>query len=144
MIGGLAGAFTLSVLNETAKRIDTRANHLDLLGMNAIAKVIKGHGLKKFLLGQTNQASLGGDLMTSSMYYGLARGADAKQTIVRGSLLGLSAGMGAVALSKPLGLDERAANVPVQTKALTIACYLIGGLVAAGVMTLLDHDHQHP
>ena len=57
---------------------------------------------------------------------------------MRGSLLGLGAGIGAVALAKPLGLDERAAHASAKTKAMTVAWYVIGGLVAAAVINLLD------
>jgi hypothetical protein len=37
-----------------------------------------------------------------------------------------------------LGLDERATNASPQTKAMTIAWYVLGGLVAAAVMNLID------
>ena len=137
-IGGLAGAATLTVLNETVKRIDHDATHLDLLGMNALAKVIKGGGLKKAVIGEPIQASMAGDLLSNSLYFGLANGSTKKQTLLRGSLLGLGAGIGAVSLARPLGLDERAAHASVKTKAMTIAWYVIGGLVAAAVINMLD------
>jgi hypothetical protein len=44
----------------------------------------------------------------------------------------------AISLAKPLGLDERVVSASAKTKALTIAWYLIGGLVAAAVMNLID------
>ena len=71
-IGGLAGTAALTVLNEAVKKIDHDAPHFDLLGMNALAKVIKGGGLKKAVLGQPIQASMAGDLLSNSLYFGLA------------------------------------------------------------------------
>lgn len=137
-IGGLAGTAALTLLNEAVKKIDRDAPHFDLLGMNALAKVIKGGGLKNAVLGHPIQASMAGDLLSNSLYFGLANGSTKKQTLVRGSLLGLGAGFGAVALAKPLGLDERAARASRKAKALTVAWYVIGGLVAAAVINILD------
>lgn len=137
-IGGLAGVFALSALNETTKKIDRTAPHLDVLGMNTLAKVIKGNGLKNAAMGKPIRASLASDLLSNSLYYGLANSRTSQQTLLKGSLLGLSAGIGAVALAKPLGLDERASDASTKAKALTIAWYVIGGLVAAAVINLLD------
>jgi hypothetical protein len=136
-LGGLAGAATLTVLNESIKKLDKDAPRLDLLGMNAAAKLIKGSGLNPST-GQLKSVSLGGDLISNSLYYGMANTGDKKSTVLRGALLGLGAGIGAISLAKPLGLDERVGAAPMKTKALTIAWYVIGGLVAAAVINLID------
>jgi hypothetical protein len=138
-IGGLAGACALTVLNESVKKIDKDAPRLDLLGMNAVAKIMKGSGIKPTSSGQLKPVSLAGDLISNSLYYGMASGApDKKSTLIRGALLGLGAGVGAVSLAKPLGLDERASMASVKTKVLTVAWYVVGGLVAAAVINLLE------
>jgi hypothetical protein len=139
-IGGLAGAVVLTALNESIKRIDKDAPRLDLLGMNAVAKLIKGAGLKKVVKGEKLEpVSMTGDLLTNSLYYGMADAGNDQQTYVRGTLLGLGAGLGALTLAKPLGLDEAAPYAPLKTKALTVAYYIIGGLVAATVINLLSN-----
>jgi hypothetical protein len=139
-IGGLAGALVLTALNESIKRIDKDAPRLDLLGMNAVAKLIKGGGSKKLIKGEKLEpVSLAGDLMANSLYYGMADAGKDEQTYVRGTLLGLGAGLGALTLAKPLGLDETAPYAPLKTKALTVAYYVIGGLVAATVINLLSN-----
>lgn len=139
-VGGLAGACALTVLNETVKKIDKDAPRLDLLGMNAVAKMVKGAGLKNYLLGYDKlvPVSLAGDLISNTLYFGMAGAGSKNKTLLKGTLLGLGAGIGAVALAKPLGLDEQLSNKPVKTKALTIAWYIVGGLVAAGVINLLS------
>lgn len=147
-IGGLAGAVALTVLNETVKQFDKDAPRLDLLGMNAVAKLVKGSGLKKVATdGKLQSVSLTGDLITNSLYFGMADAGNSRQTFTRGALLGLGAGLGALTLAKPLGLDEAAPYAPLKTKAMTIAWYVVGGLVAAAVINLLskkDADHQAP
>lgn len=137
-LGGLAGACALTVLNETVKKFDKDAPRLDLLGMNAVAKMMKGVGMRS-LPGPAKllPASMAGDLVANSLYYGMADAGDNKKTLIRGTLLGLGAGVGAVALAKPLGLDERPTAATTKTKALTVAWYVVGGLVAAAVINLI-------
>lgn len=137
-LGGLAGACALTLLNEGVKKIDKDASKLDLLGMNAAAKLIKGSGFRMNSRGQLMPASLAGDLVSNSLYYAMANTGNKKTTLLRGAMLGLGAGIGAVTLAKPLGLDERATNTSPETKAMTIAWYVLGGLVAAAIMNLID------
>jgi hypothetical protein len=138
-LGGLAGACALTVLNAGAKKIDKDAPRLDLLGMNAVAKLVKGTGIRPMGNGQLKPVSLTGDLISNSLYYAMAQTGDKKSTLLRGALLGLGAGVGAISLAKPLGLDERAVAASTKTKALTIAWYVVGGLIAAAVINLLDN-----
>lgn len=138
-LGGLAGACALTALNEGVKRIDKNAPRLDLLGMNAVARLVKGKGLGAMTgKGKMMPASLAGDLLSNSLYFGMASAGDKKQTLLRGALLGLGAGVGAITLAKPLGLDERVVTATPTRKALTVAWYVIGGLVAAAVINMLD------
>lgn len=138
-IGGLAGACALTALNEGAKRIDKDAPRLDLLGMNAVARLVKGRGIQSLTgKGKMMPASLAGDLLSNSLYFGMASAGDKRKTLLRGTLLGLGAGLGAITLAKPLGLDERVVTATPKTKALTVAWYVIGGLVAAAVINMLD------
>jgi hypothetical protein len=58
--------------------------------------------------------------------------------MIRGALLGLGAGVGAVTLPKTLGLNEEATTRTMKTKVLTVAWYLIGGLVAAAAINLMQ------
>src|SRR5688572_6155226 len=102
ILGGLAGAAALTLLNEGAKKINPDAPRLDLLGQNALAKFMKGNDM----LSKTAQQvfPLAGDLISNTLFYGMSRGESAGSTIMRGALLGLSAGVGAVTLPETLGL----------------------------------------
>lgn len=135
-LGGLAGAAALTLMNQGVKKLDKDAPRLDLLGENALAKFMKGNDM----LSKTTQQffPLAADLISNSLFFGMARGNSSSATLVRGALLGLGAGIGAMALPKPLGLNPDYTAKNNHTKVLTVAWYVLGGLVAAAVINALD------
>lgn len=137
-IGGLAGACTLTLLNESVKKLDKDAPRMDLLGMNAVARLMKGNNILTQTAGKLFPVALVGDLVSNSLYYSMADSGDKKKTLIRGGLLGLAAGLGAVVLPKTLGLNEDATTRTLKTKVLTVTWYVIGGLAAAGAINLLE------
>ncbi|HYG01787.1 MAG TPA: hypothetical protein VD927_05035 [Chryseosolibacter sp.] len=141
-LGGLAGALALTLLNETIKKVKADAPRLDLLGQNALAKLMKGNDFMPQTV--TKFFPLAGDLVTNSLFYGMAKGSDSTNTLLRGTLLGLAAGVGAVALPKQLGLPEAPTNRTTDTKILTVAWYVVGGLVAAAAINALDKALDKP
>lgn len=144
LLGGLAGALTLTALNEVMKRIDHSTPHPNLLGRNAVARIVKGAGLSSIAAkGKLKPMAATGELITNSLYFGMAEASNPAKTVARGMLLGFAAGMGALTLSKPLGLDARDRETSAATKALTVAWYVTGGLVAAGVMNLITKRENH-
>jgi hypothetical protein len=141
VMGGLAGAAALTLVNETVKKVDKDAPRLDLLGTNAAAKIIKSTWIKTPAFAQNLfPAALAGDLISNTLYFGMAQGETKSKTLMRGALLGLGAGVGAVALAKPLGIDSNPKAQPAKTNALTIAYYLLGGLVAAAMINLIAKE----
>lgn len=137
-IGGLAGACALTLLNQSAKKLDKDAPRMDLLGMNAAARLMKGNDIITQTAGKLFPMALAGDLVANSLYFGMADTGDKNKTLIRGTLLGLGAGIGAVALPKTLGLNDEATTRTLKTKVLTVAWYVIGGLVAAAAINLLQ------
>ena len=140
-LGGLAGACTLTLLNESVKKLDKDAPRMDLLGMNAVARLMKGNNILTQTAGKLFPIALAGDLVSNSLYYSMADTGDKKNTLVRGALLGLGAGLGAVVLPKTLGLNDDATTRTLKTKVLTVTWYVIGGLAAAAAINLLDRNH---
>ncbi|MDQ2656989.1 MAG: hypothetical protein M3Y60_06175, partial [Bacteroidota bacterium] len=138
-IGGLAGACTLTLLNESVKRLDKDAPRMDLLGMNAVARLMKGNNILTQTADKLLPVALAGDLISNSLYYSMADTDDEKNTLIRGALLGLGAGLGAVVLPKSLGLNEDATTRTLKTKILTVTWYVIGGLAAAAAMNLMNN-----
>lgn len=139
-LGGLAGAASLTLLNGAIKLLDKNALQPDLLGQNALARAMKGNDL----IPKTAQQyfPLAGDLITNTLYYGMAKGNSPANTMLRGALLGLSAGIGAVTLPKQLGLERPRAKENPDKALMTIAWYVIGGLVAASVINALTSDNK--
>lgn len=141
-IGGLAGACTLTLLNESVKKLDKDAPRMDLLGMNAVARLMKGNDILTQTASKIFPVALAGDLVSNSLYYSMADAGTKQKTLIRGALLGLGAGVGAVALPKTLGLNEQATTRSIKTKVLTVAWYTIGGLVAAAAINLLHSKNR--
>lgn len=137
-IGGLAGACTLTLLNESVKKLDKDAPRMDLLGMNAVARLMKGNNILAQTAGKLFPVALAGDLVSNSLYYSMADSGNRKSTLIRGAFLGVAAGLGAVVLPKTLGLNEDATTRTMKTKVLTVTWYVIGGLVAAAAINLLE------
>lgn len=141
-LGGLAGACALTLVNEGARKLDKDAPDLDLLGMNAVARLTKGNHIIAQTAGKLFPLALAGDLVSNSLYYSMAEGGDRKDTWMRGTLLGLAAGLGAVLLPQALGIEDRPVAKSTKTKVLAVTWYLLGGVVAAAAINALDKRLQ--
>ncbi len=139
ILGGFAGAAVLTLIHETVRRVNADAPRMDLLGMEAISKSLKSADVQVPEEDSLFKITMAGDIITNSLYYSLAGIGDEKKVILRGALLGVAAGFGAVYLPKPLGLDEAPANRTTQTKLMTVAWYAAGGLVAGLTAKLLEN-----
>ena len=141
LVGGLAGACSVTLLHESIRRIDPAAPRIDLLGRQAISKTLKSVGAKVPEEDSLFNSTIGGDLLSNAMYYSLAGTGKKRKVWIRGALLGLSAGLSAVLFPKPVGLNETAANHAIKTKCMTLGLYLVGGLVAAATIKLLQKNN---
>lgn len=138
IISGLAGAAVLTVIHELVKKQDSKAPRMDLLGMMALSKMIRGAGKTPPPANKLYGYTLVGDLLSNALYYSLA-GVGKKKRIWQKEIgLGLAAGLGALFLPKPLHLNEEYSNRTTQTQVMTVAYYLIGSLVAAALMKQLE------
>ena len=135
--GGLAGACAATLLHETVKRIIPEAPRLDLLGMNAISKGSNTKNQKKLFA-----LALAGDILTNSLYYSLSGVGKEKNLWIKSSLLGLAAGLSAVVLPGPLGLNEKHTNKKISTKIITVGLYIAGAIVTTAMMKLLEKRKQ--
>ncbi len=110
---------------------------MDLLGMNAVSNLIRGAGKEPPRKDKLYGWTMAGDVLSNSLYYSLTGVGHKKGALLRGGLIGLAAGAGAVLLPRPLGLNEAYSNRSTQTKLLTVGLYVAGGLISAGVLRLL-------
>ena len=135
--GGVAGAAALTLLHETVKKAVPNAPRMDLLGMNTLAKGLKIVGARTPDERKLYGWSLTGDLISNTLFYSFAGIGKKENALAKGAALGLAAGLGAVLLPKPMGLNEKYSNKTVETKIMTVGIYVIGGFVSAGVMKFL-------
>ncbi|WP_375419098.1 hypothetical protein [uncultured Hymenobacter sp.] len=132
LTGGLAGALALTLVHETARRLRPEdAPRMDALGMRGLRKL-----LGKADAPQPDHATLfnltmAGDIFSNTLYYSLID--TGRHALTQGLLLGLAAGVGGVVLPGPLGLGTAPSGRTPQTKAMTVAWYTLGGLVAGAV-----------
>jgi len=140
--GGLAGAFAVTLIHETVKRVVPEAPRMDLLGMNAIKKGLNRAGMPSPKEETLFTWALAGDLLSNSLYYSMAGIGREKNVWLRSTLLGLAAGIGAVTLPEPLGLNERYSNKSLATQAMTVGLYVAGAVATAAVMKWLNSSRE--
>ena len=141
--GGLAGACAVSLIHETVRRIVPEAPRMDLLGMNALSKGLRAADMKVPGDKKLFTWALAGDLLSNAAYYSLTGIGKEKNVWIRSTALGLAAGIGAVALPGPLGLEKKYSNKSVTTQLMTIGLYVAGALVTTAVIKLLEKKNQH-
>ncbi len=135
---GMAGSLALTLINETARRVLPNAPRLDILGQRAVGKTMQAVGQQPPTGSRSYPLALVSDLVSNSLYYSVAASGRNRNVWMKGALMGLSAGIGAVILPQPMGLGEQPTARTWQTKAMTVAWYVAGGLATAAVARLLS------
>lgn len=138
IISGLAGALAVNIIHETVRRYDSKAPRVDLIGKEALSKGLSKVGVEPPKGKKLHQATLAGDIVSNAMYYSLIASGGREQKWLRGAVLGASAGLGALKLPKPMGLDDTPVTKNRKAEALTVLYYTVGGLVAAATYSLLN------
>ena len=140
--GGLAGAAALTLIHEAVRKVVPNAPRLDILGMNALSKGIKIIGADTPKEKKLYTWALVSDLVSNALYYSFAGIGKKENAIVKGAMLGLVAGIGAVVLPDPFHLKERTTNRTIETKLMTVGLYVLGGLVAGAIMKLTNEKKE--
>jgi hypothetical protein len=122
LASGFAGACAVTVLNESIRQFWDKAPRLDVLGERSVSKFMSDDHLRA--------KALAGDLTTDSLFFAIVGASTPEQAPICGAALGLAAGAGALILPGPMGLGEDATNRTATTKALSVAYYATGGLLA--------------
>lgn len=136
---GLAGAIALNLVHEAVRRFVPDAPKVHILGEQSLAKIMEAIGLDAPAnLDDLYPQTLVSDVLANTIYYSLIGAAKKNNAWWIGTALGLAAGIGAVALPGPMGLDEEPTNRTPATKAMTVGWYVLGGLAATAVYRLLE------
>jgi hypothetical protein len=139
--GGFAGAITLTLLHETIRRLDANAPRMDQMGMEAISKSLEAVSVPVPKEDNLFKITMAGDIISNALYYSVAAIGGKKKILLRGLLLGVTAGFGAVYLPKPLGLSEAPSSRTLETKLMTVGLYLAGGLVASATSKMIEKSY---
>lgn len=138
LAGGLAGTLTVASVHEALRRVTPDAPRMDLLNVALIQKVLQSLGKAGPGEEQLQRWAVGGELFCDTAYYSVAGMGGKKGVWLRGALLGLVAGVTAVVLPKPLGLAEEPSNKTANTKLMTVGLYVMGGLAASAITSLVS------
>jgi len=138
ILAGFAGAAALNILHETVRRFDANAPRVDLLGEEALTRSMNSLNLEAPTGDNLYAATLAGDIISNGIYYSAIGMAGSKNIYLKGAVAGLTAGLGAIKLPDQMGLDDKPVTKTDKTKVLTVAWYLIGGLVTAAVFDQLN------
>jgi hypothetical protein len=142
LLGGFAGALALNLLHESYKRFDAKAPRIDLVGEEALSNAFESLGKKPPAGNILYATTLGADILSNTLYYSLIGLGNRKKIMRRALVLGVAAGVGALALTKPLGLSDAPLTRTNRTKLLTIALYFTGAIVAAYTIRALKKRSQ--
>ena len=138
LASGAIGALALTAINEGARRRIPHAPRMEVIGMRALSAAVRTFGGRPARGRKLFRETLGADLLSNTIYYGLV-GAVARQTrLSRGILLGAAAGLGAVLLPPMLGLGRPPGNRRPATPLMTVAWYTAGGVAAALAGRMLE------
>ena len=142
LIAGFAGAVALNILHETLKHKSNNVPRIDLLGENALQKTLGFFGERIGDKDTLYKATLAGDVISNALYYSLIGAGSKDHVWTRAISYGLAAGVGAVTLPKPLGLDPEPVSKTQKTQLLTIAYYVVGAIVTGGIIKALAKSEQ--
>lgn len=133
LAAGLAGAVALTVTHQVLHNFIDDAPRMDLMGEEALIKIAEKTGT---MIPEDNlfNITLAGDVAGNALYYAMAGLGDRKNATLRGTLLGLAAGIGGVVLPKHIGLTNSYSNRTNTTKLLTVAIYTLGGFIAGKIL----------
>ncbi len=137
LLAGFAGAVALNILHESARQLDPDAPRIDLLGKQALSKSMYKLNLDAPRGNNLYLATLAGDVISNGLYYSAIGLGDKKNIYLKGAVAGLTAGLGAINIPDKIGLDDTPVTKTDKTKILTVAWYVIGGLVTAAVFNRL-------
>jgi len=119
ILAGIGGAIVLNIVHETIRKNFKNVPRINELGEEALLKLTSNTPIN--ITGKDNlyAATLVGDIVSNGIYYAT--------TATKNDLSsGLMAGISAIMLPKPLGLNEQPVAENMQKKAMTVGYYILG------------------
>lgn len=130
LFAGLCGSVALNILHETLKnKRDTP--RIDFLGEQALQKTVRYFGGNITDRDDLYKTTLAGDLISNTIYYSWIAAGKRSAIWPKAIAMGLVAGIGAITLPEPMGLNPKSVAKTDKIKAMTIGYYLFGAVVTA-------------
>ena len=105
--------------------------------MRALRRFVPAFRNERPSAGRLRNWALAGDLVANSIYYAAVPARTKAETWTRAATLGLSAGVGALLLPPAVGLGDPPNSHSSANKAMTLAWYVAGAIVAASAANML-------
>lgn len=137
MIAGLIGSVALNILHEVMRKNVKNAPKINLVGQEALNKVLGEFGTPITDPKTLRNTTLEADVISNAIFYSMI-GGNPKYIWPKAIALGLSAGIGAIKLPEPLGLNAKPVTRTTQTKVLTVGYYIFGALVTALILKTIS------
>ena len=133
LIAGLGGAVVLNILHESLKNKGSGMPHIDRLGKEALQKSLGYLGTGIQDENTLYLSTLAGDIAGNAVYYSLIGG---KNSLIwpKAVMFALAAGVGAVTLPKPMGLNPAPVSRNAKSTVLTIVYYMTGALATGAIL----------
>lgn len=137
LTAGFIGSVALNLLHETLRKYNTNVPKINLLGEEALNKTLFSYGTPIMDQDELYRTTLKADLIGNAVYYSLIGG---KSVYIwpKAIFFGLSAGLGAINLPKPMGLNPDPVAKTDQMKVLTVGYYLFGAIITGFVLKTLS------
>lgn len=130
MAAGLMGSVALNILHEVVRKNLRNVPEVNLIGAEAVNKTLSHYGRPIQDPNDLHKVTLELDLIANAAYYS-AIGGSGKYIWPKAIAMGLSAGIGALKLPAPLGLDPTPVTATTQKQVMTVGYYLFGALITA-------------
>lgn len=130
MAAGLMGSVALNILHEVIRKNASNVPQVNLIGAEAVNKTLSQYGRPIQNPDDLHKVTLELDLIANAAYYS-AIGGSGKYIWPKAIAMGLTAGIGALKLPEPLGLDPTPVTATTQKQMMTVGYYLFGALVTA-------------
>jgi hypothetical protein len=140
MLGGLAGSIILNTVHQLVKKMDKDAPRLDKVGEEAVSKSINAAGYNPPKGQKLFYTALLSDVVANTIYYSLIGKGKKENLLLRGLIFGSLAGIGALTLTKPMGLHDRPVNKTTKTKVITVGLYILGAIATAYSLKLIKKE----
>jgi hypothetical protein len=140
LIGGAAGAVTLTALHQILRRVTPNAPRADNLAKQGLRRAFRAAGSTPPSDDKLHWAALAGDLAANTVYYSTSLAFGPRVATFLGPLMGAGAGVGSITLPAHMGLNPGETGRKATTKALAFGLYLAGGIAATATYRALVDD----